>query len=251
VKNVIGLSWLSVWAIFASSQPSNPSRIVVIAPHPDDAEASCGGLIANAVTEGGEVVVLTMTGGEIGIGGKSIEEARAVRAQEARNAAAALGAKVEFFGGADGSLAVDAASTEKLRKVLTRLNPTIVVAPWPMDVHADHQASGILAWRVFQDRDSAFDLYFYETSNSPHTKSFQFVPTDYVDITEVMAKKQAATHEHKSQGPADWFEMYVTMARVHGYSSDVRYAEAYLKARNSSGLGGRAAVARKTLPGKD
>lgn len=50
------------------------ATIVVIAPHPDDGEASCGGLIANAVASGEEVIILTMTGGELGIGGKSIKK---------------------------------------------------------------------------------------------------------------------------------------------------------------------------------
>jgi LmbE family N-acetylglucosaminyl deacetylase len=170
-----------------------------------------------------------------------------LRAEEARKAAAVLGAKAEFFGAIDGSLAVDAATTDKLKEILLRIQPTQVLASWPLDVHADHQATGLLAWRAFQDPRFTFDLYFYETSNSPHTKSFQFVPTDYVDITDVMQKKQDATYQHKSQGPTDWFDMYITMARVHGYTVDVKYAEAYIRARNSSGMGGRAGTAGKTL----
>ncbi len=225
-------------------------KMVVIAPHPDDAEASCGGLIANAVSAGDSVVILTMTGGELGIGGKSKEEARALRAVEATNAASVLGATVEFFGAIDGSLAVDSASTTNLTEFLLRINPDIVLAPWPLDVHPDHQASGLLAWRVFQDRRFDFDLYFYETCNSPHTKSFNFVPTDYVDITDVMKKKQEALYQQKSQGPADWWGMYEHMAIVNGYAADVPYAEGYIKARTFSGMGGRPGVVGKTLPRK-
>ncbi|MDD8018230.1 MAG: PIG-L family deacetylase [Bacteroidota bacterium] len=228
-------------------QISQKTTVVVITPHPDDAEASCGGLIANSVAAGDQVIILTMTGGELGIGGKTMEEARGIRTVEAQNAAALLGAKIEFFGAIDGSLAVDAVATTKLKEILLRLNPTIVLAPWPLDVHPDHQATGLLAWRVFQDRAFTFDLYFYETSNSPHTKSFQFVPTDYVDITDVLKKKQEALYRHKSQGPSDWWGMYERMAIVNGYAADVPYAEAYIKAQNSSGMGGRAAVIGKTL----
>lgn len=223
------------------------ATLVVIAPHPDDAEASCGGLIANSVAAGEEVVIVTMTGGELGIGGKTPGEARAIRAGEAERAAAALGAKVEFFGAVDGSLAVDAQAIARLEAMLTRLHPSVVVAPWPLDVHADHQAAGLLAWRAFQNPRLPFALYFYETTNAPHTRSFQFVPTDYVDVTEVIKRKQEATYQHVSQNPPAWFEMYATLARAHGYAADVPLAEAYIRARNSSGMGGRSGSVGKTL----
>jgi LmbE family N-acetylglucosaminyl deacetylase len=247
MKHRFVLIAFSVGLVLLNASTARPETVVVLAPHPDDGEVSCGGLIANYTEAGEEVVVLAMTGGELGIGGKTPEEARAIRSEEARKAAAVLGARVEFFGGIDGSLAVDAAATARLKEMLLRLNPSVVLAPWPLDVHADHQASGLLAWRVFLDRNVSFDLYFYETSNSPHTKTFQFVPTDYVDITDVMQKKREATYQHVSQGSKDWYDMYINMARVNGYAADVPYAEGYLKARNYSGMGGRPGVTGKTL----
>ena len=221
--------------------------LVVIAPHPDDAEASCGGLIANSVDAGDTVIILTMTTGEIGIGGKTQAEARTIRTAEAQKAAAVNGASVQFFGGIDGSLAADTANTRKLAEMLLKINPDVVTTSWPLDVHPDHQATGLLAWRVFLDQRFTFDLYFYETTNSPHTKTFQFFPTDYIDITQVINKKEEALHQHQSQGTRDWWNMYETLAVVRGYEADVPYAEAYLKARNYSGIGGRPGVTGKTF----
>jgi N-acetylglucosamine malate deacetylase 1 len=227
--------------------PLHAGTLVVIAPHPDDGEASCGGLIANAVAAGDSVVVLEMTGGELGVWGKSPEEARAIRIVEARRAAAALGARAEFFGGLDGSLVSDAAGVARLGGILAGLKPDVVVAPWPLDVHPDHQAAGQLAWRAFQDPATTFALYFYETTNSPHTRSVAFTPSDYVDITGVLERKREATLQHASQNPAVWFDMYANLALVHGYAADVAYAEAYVRARNGSGLGGRAEHTGRTL----
>ena len=51
-------------ALFAAASNAR-AMVVVIAPHPDDGEASCGGLIANTVAAGESVVVLEMTGGEL------------------------------------------------------------------------------------------------------------------------------------------------------------------------------------------
>lgn len=228
--------------------PAARATLVVLAPHPDDGEASCGGLIANTAAAGESVVVVCMTGGELAVYGKPHDQARAVRTEEARRAAAALGAGSLMFGGLDGSLAVDAATTARLRELLLRLRPRAVAAPWPLDVHPDHQATGVLAWRVSMDRALDFDLYFYETTNSPHTMSSGFVPTDYVDITAVLDRKRAATLQHASQGPADWFGMYVDLARVRGFEADVPYAEGYVRARNGSGLGGRSGAVGRTLP---
>jgi len=224
--------------------------IVVITPHPDDAEASCGGLIANSVAKGDKVIILTMTGGELGIGGETNAAARLIREAEAKKAAALQGAAIEFFGAVDASLAVDSASTALLKSILLRLKPTMVLAPWPMDVHTDHQATGLLAWRVFQDQRFSFSLYFYETTNSPHSKSFAFVPTDYIEISAVMEKKKEAVYCHASQDPAEWFGMYITLATARGYEADVPFAEAYIKAANFSGMGGRNGNTGKTLGGK-
>lgn len=235
---------ISLTSVFALPERDT---IVVIAPHPDDAESSCGGLISNAIAEGDEVIILTMTGGELGIWGKGIEEARAIRSQEAINAATVLGAKVEFFGELDAHLSVDSSTTNKLKRVLRKINPAIVLAPWPLDVHSDHQAAGVLAWRVFMDNDLSFDLYFYETSNPPHTKSFQFVPTDYVDITGKEKIKKEATYKHISQSPQEWYGMYEEIAKVRGYEADCPLAEGYIKARNYSGMGGRSGIVKKTL----
>jgi LmbE family N-acetylglucosaminyl deacetylase len=221
--------------------------IVVIAPHPDDAEASCGGLIANSVDGGDSVLILTMTAGELGIGGLTKDETRAIRTAEARQAAARLGAGLKFFGAVDGSLAVDTSTTTSLRSILSGVHADIVLAPWPMDVHSDHQASGMLAWRVFLERGSTFSLFFYETSNSPHTVSVGFVPTDYVDVTRTLERKRVALLEQKSQHPEDWWGMYEHMAIVHGYAADVPAAEAYVRARPSSGMGGRSQSTPRTL----
>ncbi len=235
--------------LFVMSYTAN-ATVVVITPHPDDAEASCGGLIANTIASGERVIIITMTGGELGIGGKTNEEARLIREKEARNAAAILGAEIIFFGAVDASLVSDATNTEKLKQLLLKINPTIVTAPWPMDVHPDHQATGMLAWRVFQDNQLSFQLFFYETTNSPHTKSFQFIPTDYVDITSQMEKKKQAVYQHKSQGSNEWYGMYEILATVRGYEADVPFAEAYIRANNSSGLGGRSIKTEKNLSKK-
>lgn len=238
----------AAWAAAFILSSATAATLVVIAPHPDDAEASCGGLIANAVAAGDTAIVLTMTGGELGIGGKPAEQARAVRADEARRAAAELGARIEFFGAQDGALVADAAAGARLEALLVRLKPDVVTAPWPLDLHPDHQAAGLLAWRAFLASRPGFALHFYETANLPHTRSFGFVPTDYVDVSGVAVRKRAAVLLHASQDPQAWYGLYEIMMQSRGYETDVPLAEAYVRARPAAGLGGRAGGAGKTLP---
>ena len=70
-------------------------RVLVIAAHPDDETAFAGGLIAKYAAEGHEVHILWTTRGEGGEVGEppltTREQLGAVREQEARAAAAALG----------------------------------------------------------------------------------------------------------------------------------------------------------------
>lgn len=223
------------------------ATLVVIAPHPDDAESSCGGLIANTTARGERVVIITMTGGEMGLSGKTVEEAYKIRKLEAENSARILGAELIYFGGMDGSLAADTSNTEKLKKLLVSINPDVVVAPWMLDVHADHQASSVLAWRVFMDKSLHFQLYFYETANEPHTKSLLFYPTDYIDISNVLEIKKEAVLQHKCQGASEWYRQYEIMATFRGYEADVAAAEAYVKVSNASGMGGRSGKCKRTL----
>lgn len=236
-RTILFLMFFFIYSVIHGEEKKQ--RIIVIAPHPDDAEASCGGLIANYTGSGNEVIILTMTGGEYGIWGKSPDEACEIRTNEAKNAAKVLGSSIEFFGAIDGALNVDTLTFKKLKSILQIFQPDVVLAPWPMDVHPDHQASGLLAWRLFLDTMFHFKLFFYETTNSPHTKTFQFIPTHYIDITKVIDKKKEALLQQKSQNPSDWWKMYEFLAIVRGYEADVSFAEAYIQAHSSSGFGGR------------
>ncbi len=85
----------------------NPKRLLVVHAHPDDESLFTGHILANAVTNGAEVMVLTLTRGERGR--MKLEELKsldgnlpsmgAFRANELRNALAALGVKHFKFAG--------------------------------------------------------------------------------------------------------------------------------------------------------
>ena len=72
-----------------------PQRVLVVTPHPDDAEVWCGGTVARWIKEGAEVNYVLCTDGGKGtdIPGITSKELSATREQEQREAAQVLGVK--------------------------------------------------------------------------------------------------------------------------------------------------------------
>lgn len=111
--------------------------LLVIAPHPDDAEIHAGGLIASHVRAGRSVAIVDATAGELGSRGTPAQ-----RAAEAAAAAAELGALVrENLGLPDGGLvAGDPAQRAAVIGSIRRHRPSVVVALHAHARHPDHIA---------------------------------------------------------------------------------------------------------------
>ena len=75
--------------------------VLVVAPHPDDAEIGAGGTIAKWITEGRDVYYVLTTNGDKGTNDPDLtsEDLAAIREQEQTRAAEVLGIKeVTFLG---------------------------------------------------------------------------------------------------------------------------------------------------------
>lgn len=126
---------------------SEPSRLVVVAAHPDDETIGAGRLIAQWVRECGPVLALTLTAGEacfddVGVREPGLAERRIA---EWRKAVRSLGATAGAH-----SLCPDGAVAEHLDRaveaIAAHLGPgDVVLAPWRHDPHPDHEAAGAAA----------------------------------------------------------------------------------------------------------
>jgi len=116
--------------------------LLVIAPHPDDAELHCGATIAAHVRQGAEVVVVDATAGELGSNGTP-----ARRAEEAAAAAEVLGlAARENLGLPDGHLAPhDPGARQALVSAIRRHRPALILGMSDHARHPDHRALAHLA----------------------------------------------------------------------------------------------------------
>lgn len=123
------------------------SRVVVLAPHPDDEVLGCGGAVAALARAGVVVHVVGVTDGENSHPSRAAE-LRHVRARERDEALRRLGiedAHVHRLGLRDGGVADDDV-VDAVRPLLTETD--LVLAPWEHDGHPDHDAVGRAARRL-------------------------------------------------------------------------------------------------------
>ncbi|MCS6970569.1 MAG: bacillithiol biosynthesis deacetylase BshB1 [Planctomycetota bacterium] len=112
------------------------AEILVIAPHPDDAELHAGGLIARHRQAGRSVVIADATAGELGSRGDAAQ-----RLREAAEAARLLGVERECLGLPDGGLSVaDREQRAVIVAAIRRHRPRVVIALAEQARHPDHSA---------------------------------------------------------------------------------------------------------------
>ncbi|MEO0478137.1 MAG: bacillithiol biosynthesis deacetylase BshB1 [Planctomycetota bacterium] len=115
--------------------------LMVLAPHPDDAELGCGGTVLRASDRGLDVVVVDCTRGESGTRGTP-----ELRDEEAAKASALAGLKArENLGLPDAQMTVDEIALGAVVRALRVHRPKLLLAPLRFDVHPDHTTTAELA----------------------------------------------------------------------------------------------------------
>lgn len=227
-------------------------RILVVSAHAADFCIRAGGTLVRYVAQGTPVRVLVMSAGARGEsnemwkarGGKTTEdEVAEVRRAEARAAARILGVNVTFFDYPDQPLTSDAECILRLCREIKAFRPTIILThPKDEPYNPDHGAAcratleaayyATLAG-VHPDLPTITppQLYAFEPT-APLAESTGFVPDTFLDITDVMDTKMAATAEYKVQ--PYHVERYraraaarATQAAYVTGNPEIRFAEAF------------------------
>jgi LmbE family N-acetylglucosaminyl deacetylase len=138
-------------------------RVLVVAPHPDDEVAGCGGTIALHRAAGDQVSVLHVTDGRRSRSlGLPPDEVATHRRAEARAAIAVLGISGwEWLGLREGEWA-DADLAEPLARLLRELEPHTVYLPSRIDFHPEHYRVAKVAGEVLKNAtlaDRAIRVY--------------------------------------------------------------------------------------------
>ena len=189
------------------------AQVMVVTPHPDDAEFGVAGTVARWVKEGKDVVYVVCTNGNKGTSDINMkpEELAKIRKQEQRDAAKVLGVREVIFLRHEDQTLED---TSEFRKEIVRLirmyRPEIVVTadPYRRYVwHRDHRIAGqVTLDAVFP---YARDIYAYPDllgeGLQPHKvrEVLLWASLDDVnyrsDITDTFDIKVKALRCHQSQ----------------------------------------------------
>ncbi|MCK9903555.1 hypothetical protein CC117_29050 [Parafrankia colletiae] len=128
------------------------SRVLVVAPHPDDEVLGCGGSIALHRRAGRTVGVLYLTSGEHASPTVPPEELGPIRETEAVAATGVLGVPADALtwlrfpdGGLDSR---DPGQLGAVMAVLRRFRPTLLYLPHPGDGSFDHREAAALCLRA-------------------------------------------------------------------------------------------------------
>lgn len=202
-------------------------KIVVAGGHPGDPEYGCGGTIARYTDLGHEVVILYLNRGELGVPGKSYEEAGAIRFAESQKSCDILKARAVYAGQFHGRVVVDQAHFDSFHKLLAAEQPDLVFTHWPIDNHSEHSMMTSLVCEAWQRTGKKFTLYYYEVTTGEDT--LQFRPTHYVDIAAVAVRKRAACFAHRSQLPDKYYALQEEIGRFRGLESGCEQAEGYVR----------------------
>lgn len=215
-------------------------NVLAIGCHPDDIEISCSGTLAKCVKRGDNVTVCHVANGNMGHEIISPDELRTMRAGEAQAAGALAGIKVVT---ADiGDLLVngcDISQRDKIVEIIRETQPDFIITHSPTDYMPDHLAVSKLVF------DAAFAASVPQYGNGGKAKvtpiyymdnlaGMNFLPTEYVDITDEIDLKIDMLECHVSQlkwmrdhDNIDFAEFVRSCSRFRGIQCGVGYAEAF------------------------
>jgi bacillithiol biosynthesis deacetylase BshB1 len=211
--------------------------ILVIAPHPDDAELGMAGAILKFKTEGKKVGVLDLTSGEPTPFG-SLEK----RAAETAAATKILGLDWrQSLGLPNRSLEATLDARKQLASVIRQTRPRWLFAPYWVDAHPDHVVATQLVeaarfWAKLSKTDMPGEpwhpqrIYNYYCVHLKHAAQPAFV----LDISEYWEQKIAAIRcyhsqfiEGRSTEPPTFIDQLRDEAAYWGKAIGVRYGEPF------------------------
>jgi bacillithiol biosynthesis deacetylase BshB1 len=212
--------------------------LLVVAPHPDDAEIGVGGTLLAAQAQGLKTGVLELTSGE-----PTPHGSPEIRARETGAATAILKlAWRENLGFPNRSLEATLEARRAVAGVFRQTRPRIIFAPYWEDVHPDHVAASELIdaarfWSKLSKSDLAGEpywppkiYYYFSIHLRIHPK-----PSFVFDISEQLAAKMQAVGCYESQFVTGKSREFPTAlddirdrARYWGWTIGTQYAEPFV-----------------------
>lgn len=224
-------------------------NVLAIGCHPDDVEIACAGTLAKCVQRGDRVIVCHASTGNLGHVIIPPDELTVIRGEEAKTAGKLAGIEVICAGFNDLDIYDNnKAARDKIVDVIRYANPDFIITHNPDDYMPDHTAVSRLVF------DASFTATLPNYTDYPHVYSdpkgaparvvpiyymdtlagVNFVPTEFVDISEQIDLKLQMLECHASQlvwmrehDNIDFADMVKTCSRYRGYQCGADYAEGF------------------------
>lgn len=217
-------------------------KILAIGAHPDDIALCCSGTLKKCVDRGDEVVICTVSNGNLGSTTIEPDALGLVRIKEDNDIARVIGATTYINLNINDQFvdSKDINQVNALVSVIRRAQPDLIITHSPDDYHLDHRETYLLTFRA----SCAASLHFWKWSGKEAAMcpiylmdSFalkNFEPTEYVDISDVIDMKKNLMPIYESQyewmrdhDNLDLCEYVEACAKVRGYQCGMKYAEGF------------------------
>tara|TARA_B110000444_G_scaffold77883_1_gene73659 strand:- start:5322 stop:5990 length:669 start_codon:yes stop_codon:yes gene_type:complete len=215
------------------------SKILFIAPHPDDETLGCGGTILKHKKKGDDIYWLIIT--SMQVNSTYSKSAVEIRKKEIEEVSGLYGFK-EIFQLDHLPSSLDAIPKKDLIndiiKVINHIKPETIYLPHFGDVHSDHRIifdAVIACTKSFRNKDIK-NLIAYETVSETEFnvkgKSSAFVPNLWIDIEEFLDKKVEIMNTYKSEILDHPFprseKNVVSLSSVRGSNVGLKVAESFM-----------------------
>lgn len=208
--------------------------LLAFGAHPDDIEFGCGAVVARETSSGRAAHLVVGSRGESGTHGTP-----AIRTREARAAAAALGATIEFIDlGGDAHFEVSVRHVLRLAAIVRRVRPAVLLAPTTVEnQHPDHTKLGHMV------RDAARlaryggvrelkslpphaveQVLFYAVTPEAEPAGGARILVDVSSPPVVQAWTRAMAAHASQLQTRNYVELQLTRARLNGLRAGVEHA---------------------------
>ena len=180
------------------------------APHPDDAEMGCGGLLLKMKDKGYTTGIVDLSRSELSSNGDL-----STRAEETKKASEILQLDIrENLEIEDANISNTVENRKKIVDMLRKYRPRMVAMPYFTDRHPDHENS----YRLIKEAIFLSGLVKFETDCKAYRPNIvihymlhtEFDPTFIVDISKYFKQKENAIAAYKSQFYSDYENQTLT-----------------------------------------
>lgn len=216
-------------------------RVLAVGAHPDDIEFLCVGTLARFKEKKAEIFMSYLCNGDKGHFEIPSPELARIRKKEAEKSAKILGAEIQGGMFPDLDIHPDGEARKKVVDLIRVARPDLIITHSPKDYMCDHTTTS----KLVIDASFIATLPNYKTEHKPHTlippiffmdtlAGVNFLPTEYVDISDFIKTKEKMLLCHQSQykwlkehDGIDYIDSMRKVASFRGLQCGVPYAEGF------------------------